>query len=46
MWWEDVLYSMASERPVIAKDVDGAFWAEVDYIEDYLRIQEYYKEHR
>lgn len=45
MWWEDVLYSMAAERPVLAKNIDGAFWGEVDYIEDYLRIQEYYKEH-
>lgn len=45
MWWEDVLYSMASERPILARDIDGAFWGEVDYVEDYLRIQEYYKEH-
>ncbi|MDP3178894.1 MAG: phosphocholine cytidylyltransferase family protein, partial [Spirochaetaceae bacterium] len=25
-WWEDVLYSMAAERPIIAKDIEGAFW--------------------
>lgn len=46
MWWEDVLYSMADEHPMIARDIGGAFWGEVDYIEDYLRIQEYYKEKR
>jgi L-glutamine-phosphate cytidylyltransferase len=43
MWWEDVLYSMAAERPIIARDVEGAFWAEVDYIEDYEQIMRFYK---
>lgn len=45
MWWEDVLYSMASERPIIARDIEGAFWGEVDYIEDYERIMQFYKTH-
>jgi choline kinase len=43
MWWEDVLYSMASEYPILAKDIEGAFWAEVDFIEDYERIQAFYR---
>jgi choline kinase len=43
MWWENVLYSMAGERMVIAKDIEGAFWGEVDYIEDYERIMQFYK---
>lgn len=46
MWWEDVLYSMSAERPVFAKDLSGAFWAEVDYVEDYERIMEFCKGQR
>ena len=38
VWWENVIYSMCGERPVYVRDVDGMFWAEVDYIEDYERI--------
>jgi choline kinase len=45
-WWEDVLYSMATEYPIRVNDLKGAFWAEVDYVEDYLRIQEFYKDYR
>jgi choline kinase len=30
MWWENVLYSMAADRPIIARDIAGAFWGEVD----------------
>jgi len=44
LWWEDVLYSMSAERPVLAKDVQGEFWGEVDYIEDYERIISYVKD--
>lgn len=44
-WWEDVLYSMAAEIPLRVRDIRGAFWAEVDYVEDYLRIQDYYRSH-
>ena len=43
MWWEDVLYSMAADFPIITKDMEGAFWAEVDFIEDYERIRAFYK---
>lgn len=38
VWWENVLYSMIGERPVFVRDVEGLFWAEVDFIEDYRRI--------
>ena len=40
-WWEQVLYSMTSERPIWAKDISGYFWAEIDYVEDYYRILDY-----
>jgi choline kinase len=40
-WWEQILYSMISERPIWAKDIAGHFWAEIDYIEDYNQILEY-----
>lgn len=40
-WWEDVLYSLSQEIRINVKDVDGLFWGEVDYIEDYNRIIQY-----
>jgi choline kinase len=42
LWWEDVLYSMTVERPIYARDFEGTFWAEVDYVEDYQRIMAFY----
>lgn len=42
-WWENVLYSMVEERPIYVEDVGNAFWAEVDFIEDYNRILDYIK---
>lgn len=39
LWWENVLYTMTDKYPVYVQDVDGKFWAEVDYIEDYERIK-------
>jgi choline kinase len=41
VWWENVLYSYIGEKPVFVKDINGLFWAEVDYIEDYHRILEH-----
>lgn len=38
MWWEDVLYRSCDKHPIDVVDVDGAFWAEVDYADDYWRI--------
>ena len=41
-WWEDVLYSMADESTIIARDIAGVFWGEVDFVEDYDRIMAFY----
>ncbi len=41
MWWEDVLYSFVGEKLVYVHDVEGKFWAEVDFVEDYERILGY-----
>lgn len=41
VWWENVLYDMTAERDIYVKNVEGRFWAEVDYIEDYERILEH-----
>jgi len=41
-WWEDILYSfIGTGTDVYIKDIKGIFWAEVDYIEDFQRIDEY-----
>ena len=38
-WWEGVLYSFIDEGVAIThKDVEGAFWSEVDNLEDYNRL--------
>jgi choline kinase len=42
-WWEDVFYANIDKKEVYIYDVKGAFWAEVDYIEDYERIKAYLK---
>lgn len=38
MWWENVLYSFAEERDIHTVDVEGQFWSEIDYFDDYERI--------
>lgn len=43
VWWENVLYELSENENIYVKDVNGKFWAEVDYIEDYNRIQTYIK---
>jgi choline kinase len=42
-WWENVLYSYADsgDRDIFTLDVDGRFWAEIDYFDDYERILNY-----
>lgn len=40
LWWENTLYTVSDKYPIHVKDVDGRFWAEVDYIEDYERIKQ------
>lgn len=38
VWWENILYSMVGKKNIYVDEVNGMFWAEVDYIEDYERI--------
>lgn len=38
VWWENILYQMVGKRDIYVDEVNGKFWAEVDYIEDYERI--------
>lgn len=42
-WWENVLYSFTDkkEREIYTLDVDGLFWSEIDYFDDYERILNY-----
>jgi L-glutamine-phosphate cytidylyltransferase len=40
-WWEDIFYRSLEQKDVFIKDINGLFWAEVDYIEDYERIKAY-----
>ncbi|MCI8920172.1 MAG: phosphocholine cytidylyltransferase family protein [Eubacterium sp.] len=42
-WWENILYSYTDnrEKDVYTVDVDGRFWAEIDYFDDYERIIDY-----
>lgn len=43
-WWEDILYSLiVSGMDVFVKDIKGTFWAELDYIEDFHRVEDYLK---
>ena len=38
VWWENVLYELSHESAVYVEEINGNFWAEVDYVEDYERI--------
>lgn len=38
MWWEDVLYSYVGEREIYINDINGMFWDEVDFIDEYEEI--------
>lgn len=38
LWWKNALYELSKEKDIYVKDVEGRFWAEVDYMEDYERI--------
>lgn len=41
VWWENILYEEVNNYPVYVHNIQGKFWAEVDYIEDYERILNY-----
>jgi choline kinase len=43
VWWENALYVQAASKNIYVRDIRHLFWAEVDYIEDYERIQQYVK---
>lgn len=40
LWWENIIYSFTdkNERDIFTKDVEGLFWSEIDYFDDYERI--------
>lgn len=38
VWWENVIYDMSKTKYVYIHEIQGKFWAEVDYFEDYERI--------
>jgi choline kinase len=42
-WWENVLYSFTDfkEKNIYTVDVNGLFWSEIDYFDDYERILNY-----
>lgn len=44
-WWENVIYSFTdnNEKSIHTVDVNGSFWAEIDYFDDYERILNYIK---
>ncbi len=44
MWWEDAIYRISGEEDIPVKDINGYFWAEVDFIEDYRRILDHISE--
>lgn len=39
-WWENIMYAFTDndEHPIHTVDVDGRFWSEIDYFDDYERI--------
>lgn len=44
VWWENVLYDLSARENIYVEDINGCFWAEVDYVEDYKRILKHRKE--
>jgi len=41
-WWEGVLYALIDEGiDILHKDVEGAFWTEVDHLGDYERLRQW-----
>ena len=38
LWWENALYELSDKHNIYVRDIEGRFWAEVDYMEDYERI--------
>ena len=45
-WWEGVLYAFIDDGATIShKDVEGAFWTEVDHLGDYNRLIAWTSDH-
>lgn len=45
-WWEGVLYAFIDDGfTIFHKDVDGAFWTEVDHLVDYGRLVQWTRSH-
>ncbi|MBC8356597.1 MAG: phosphocholine cytidylyltransferase family protein [Planctomycetes bacterium] len=45
-WWEGVLYAFIDDGiDVFHKDVEGAFWTEVDHLGDYDRLVQWNRSH-
>lgn len=46
-WWENILYSYTDnqEENIYTVDVNGRFWSEIDYFDDYERIIDYISKH-
>lgn len=44
LWWENVLYSFTESKDIHTLDVNGEFWAEIDFFDDYTRILNHIKE--
>jgi len=41
-WWEGVLYALMDEGiHILHKDIEGAFWTEVDHLGDYERLRQW-----
>ena len=43
-WWESAIINYGNTLPVHTLDVEGDFWSEIDYLEDYERIINYFKQ--
>lgn len=41
LWWENILYSLIEEKNIDTIDINGMFWSEIDYFDDYQRILEH-----
>ena len=42
-WWENAMTDFCTKFPVYTKDVEGGFWRQIDYLEDYEKIIHYFK---
>lgn len=43
-WWEEAIYNLSTQNNIFVEDIQEAFWAEIDYVEDYERILAYIRQ--